>query len=160
MELPSSFSDGVQGWFDEHGRPRIRALVKLPRLNAYGNIRFVVDTGADVTMISYHDADLLGIKPNQLRRPTDTHGIGGSIRCFKERSFLHFEEAAGKIHAYRVEAQIASPDQTPPVSLLGRDVMRRWVLLHHQLAGIVQAVVLEADKTVSPAPTAAVASLS
>ena len=45
----------LQGYFDDDGRPVLEAVVKL---HGYGIrvVPFVVDTGADSTVLSYQDA--------------------------------------------------------------------------------------------------------
>ena len=41
----------IAGFFDGVGRPRVEARVGFTGLNLGGEIRFVVDTGADRTLI-------------------------------------------------------------------------------------------------------------
>ena len=49
----------LQGYFDDDGRPMLEAVVKL---HDYGirAVPFVVDTGADSTVLSFQDAKEIG----------------------------------------------------------------------------------------------------
>ena len=65
----------LQGYFDVDGRPMLEAVVKL---HDYGirAVPFVVDTGADSTVLSFQDAkedyaESIALLPDRLCGPTD-----------------------------------------------------------------------------------------
>lgn len=78
-------------------------------------IRFMVDTGASVTILSAKDAEALGIKSTNFR---EIRGVGGRIYASAARIDL---EIAGTTMS---EFDILITDQVPH-SLLGRDAMRK-----------------------------------
>ena len=153
MGTQSSFSDAVQGGFNGHGRPRVSALIRLPRLGVMSNISFILDTGADITMISHRDALEMGVKPKMLKKPSLVTGVGGELRLFAEQAQAAFESGNGKIYVYNQKLHIS--DKTgPSQSLLGRDIIDRWKILYHPGEGVLQAVELDADKILNGSPTA------
>ena len=147
MGVPSSSSDHVQGGFNGHGRPRIKALVRFPRFDVISNISFLLDTGADATLISHHDAVAMGIKTKLLRRPTLVTGVGGELKLFPEQAQATFEAANGKLYIYNQKLNIAAPNG-PNQSLLGRDIIDRWKILYDPMKSSLLIMELDADKTV------------
>ena len=79
------------------------------------HIRFMVDTGASVTILTAKDAEALGIKSTNFR---EIRGVGGRIYAPAARIDL---EIAGTTMS---EFDILITDQVPH-SLLGRDAMRK-----------------------------------
>ena len=121
----------IAGFFDGVGRPRVEARVGFTGLNLGGEIRFVVDTGADTTLIGYDDAIRLGVHYGHYR-PEDsvrTLGIAGSLRTYDEEGWLVLRSVDDGEHTFGVALSVAeeNPDGWVP-SLLGRDILDRFDL--------------------------------
>ena len=122
----------IAGFFDEVGRPRVEARVGFTGLNQGGEIRFVVDTGADRTLIGYDDAIRLGVDYARYR-PEDgvrALGVASSLRTYdEEEGWLVLRSVDDGEHAFGVALSVAekNPDGWVP-SLLGRDILDRFDL--------------------------------
>src|SRR5262245_39152062 len=66
------------------GAPYMEARISIPRLNLRGLVSFLVDTGADGTVIMPIDSRKLGIDFASLRNPVTPEGIGGPANAFTE----------------------------------------------------------------------------
>src|SRR5437870_2566243 len=82
------------------GRPYMEGRLYLPRLGIQGSISFLLDTGADYSMLMPADAVRLGVPFDQLQGDSQPAGIGGSIHCFVEPAILVFTETKRALHAY------------------------------------------------------------
>jgi predicted aspartyl protease len=109
------------------GAPYLEASVTLPRIGVRGLVSFLVDTGADITMLMPSDARKLAVDYKNLRNPTVSQGVGGTARGFTEIAIVSFSDGRF-LYSYELKAEIAKP--TPHnlgfPSLLGRDVLKRW----------------------------------
>lgn len=116
----------IEGRFgDTTGAPYLEARVAFPRLNIRGLISFLVDTGADGTVLMPTDTRKLGVDFHSLRNPTTPEGIGGPVRAFRERAVLSFSDRR-YVYSYLIPVHIMAP--TPHnirfASLLGRDILK------------------------------------
>jgi gag-polyprotein putative aspartyl protease len=118
----------LQGRFgNASGAPYIEGHISLPRLGLRGLVSFLVDTGADGTVLMPADSRKLGVDPRILVSPTTSQGIGGPARGFNEEALLSFSDKHS-IYTYLIELEIpafATHNQHFP-SLLGRDILKRW----------------------------------
>src|SRR5437016_5956007 len=109
------------------GSPYLEARVAFPRLNVRGLVSFLVDTGADGTVLMPADSRKLGIDFRNLRNQTITEGIGGAAKGFNESAILSFTDRR-YVYSYLVKIEIAAPTtrnyRFP--SLLGRDLLGKW----------------------------------
>jgi hypothetical protein len=109
------------------GAPYLEAHVSFPRLGLRGLVSFLVDTGADGTVLMPADSKKLGINFRSLRNPTTSEGIGGKADGFNERVVLTFSD---KIHVYayllNIELSVPTRHNHRFPSLLGRDILDRW----------------------------------
>jgi len=109
------------------GAPYLEARISIPRLTLTGLISFLVDTGADGTVLMPADSRKLAINFGSLRNPVTSEGIGGAAKGFNEQIILSFSDRKF-IYSYLFTAEIAAP--TPHnhrfPSLLGRDVLDQW----------------------------------
>ena len=125
----------IRGFFEE-GRPFVLAVVSIPRLAILRSVRFLVDTGSDSTLIHPEDSSRLGLDP--LARTFDgaarrrSAGIGGVVEDYVEPCVLIFQHSDGAWERTELPIAFALPtisNQTFP-SLLGRDVLRHYRLIH------------------------------
>lgn len=127
--------------------PFIEARLIVPRLDVGGSDWFLVDTGADETLLSGGDALRLRLDPGKLLLGKDFRGIGGVERCFEERAILVFTEqdGAGVIYTLALNISPATAGMRPLPSLLGRDIISRWRMTYDPPRGRVTFVVASAD---------------
>jgi len=74
-------------------RPYVEGrLILLGDQQPTSDVSFLIDTGADSTMLMPADAVRMGIDFGQFRRQTEAVGIGGTARTFVERAAVVFSE--------------------------------------------------------------------
>ncbi|MCY4484135.1 MAG: retropepsin-like aspartic protease [Spirochaetaceae bacterium] len=127
----------VQGFFDGTGRPRVEAVVVLPHLRTRGLVEFMVDTGADTTVLSRSDAESIGAKIDGLDDPHDVGGIGGTMRMYSVPAAVCLSDGSNE---RSFDIPIGIPDKIKDSagyaempSLLGRDVINRSVMIYDSL---------------------------
>jgi hypothetical protein len=113
------------------GRPYFSMEIYFPDLKVEGLVEGLFDTGADVSLLSAADALRLGIDYTKLTRTSETQGIGGRARNFREHAFVHFVGADFR-YAYLIDMRIAPPDpkQYTLPTLLGRDIVDQWIVTY------------------------------
>jgi hypothetical protein len=114
---------------DTSGRPYIEGRLLLPRFNIGIYISFLVDTGADRTVLMPLDGVGTGLDYSSLQNPKKCIGFGGSATGFLERGVIAFSDGIA-VFMYDIELLITKPKRglmrTP--SVLGRDVLNRWII--------------------------------
>ena len=127
----------ILGEFGVMGRPFVEGYLRLPRFGVTTNITFLVDTGADATCIHPRDGRPAGIPFDLLRSGITSQGVGGQATYYREPAVLEFIDAEErKIHSYDATVNIAKPSMRPGdaintiYSLLGRDVIDRWLMVY------------------------------
>ena len=65
--------------FDINGRPRIRAMVSIPRFDVRQLVSFLLDTGANYTCLNSADRSNLGMSVGELRDVERVLGVGGGV---------------------------------------------------------------------------------
>jgi len=67
----------------------------------------------------------------------DIGGVSGTVSMFVEPCIMAFAEPGVGIHVYQLRLLIApaSPDLERTPSLLGRDVLDRWMMMYNPPAG-------------------------
>lgn len=100
----------------------------FPRLRCGGNISFLVDTGADRTIIMPDDGSRFNIDYSQLQGDVPSTGIGGISNNFEEHGIIVFSEPQKRIYVYSLTILLASagPEHRRLPSLLGRDILSQW----------------------------------
>lgn len=136
---------------DTSGRPYLEGRLFLPRLKVQGDISFLVDTGADSTVLMPLDATKLGLDYSKLTGSVQTIGVGGLAQMFREPGAVMFLEGTRKLHLYMVDVDIASP--TPDIadvpSLLGRNILDHWRMHYNPSTGSLTFKVNSADRTLT-----------
>lgn len=142
---------------DTSGRPYMEGRLYLPRLNLQGDISFLVDTGADNSMLMPADAIRIAVPFDRLRGDNEAVGIGGAVHCFVERAILVFTQPNVALYAYELHLDILQFDPTMMdfSSLLGRDVLDRWRITYDRERSELRAKVRSADLTYDLRPPAA-----
>lgn len=135
---------------DTTGRPFIEGRLILPRLNIQGNISFLMDTGADCSMVMPSDAKRLAIPFKMLEGDRECSGIGGTIHSFAERAILVFTDPQVMLYGYDLEIDIMpdDPGMEEVTSLLGRDVIDRWRITYDPQRPLLRAKPRSADITI------------
>lgn len=125
----------LRGYFSEgRRRPYVVSRVVLPRLGADAEIHFLVDTGADRTVVHWNDRMLFRtLAGARLPRGEAFSGravmggiSGAAVEYGEEDAALFFETDEPVLAADRIAACIAlTPDSAGIPSLLGRDFLQR-----------------------------------
>jgi len=91
-------------------------------------VSFLIDTGADTTVLMPIDGLRMSIPYNTLPTPKTSKGVGGIANDFEKSAHIAVFDADGYILTYFVKLTISTPtphNQDIP-SLLGRDIINTW----------------------------------
>ncbi len=116
----------------------------------FGAVRFLVDTGAAVTCIHPKDGIPLRLPFDRLQHGGYVTGVGGRSERFVERAILTFVDADGAVtYVSDLDTRVGKPEQVGSglPSLLGQDVLGRWVMVHDPAIGRLQFQVRSADES-------------
>ncbi|MEX2226223.1 MAG: aspartyl protease family protein [Dehalococcoidia bacterium] len=149
---------------DTTGRPYLEGRVYFPRFRLHGDVSFLVDTGADTSLISATDAIQIGIDFSAISRTSEAQGIGGIVTSFVEPAIIVFIEHGVAIWGYREDLEILpppdadahdgselidDPDESLKLpSLLGREILDRWRMVYQPSADELSFEVVSADFTI------------
>ncbi len=130
----------ITGTIGEYARPTLASELIIPRFGIRRKVNFLVDTGADQTVLQPYDAQEVGIPFERLESPEVSRGIGGPALLFRESAYLTFDEDDGSAtHWCLLNIHIAKPPEngapSPLPSLLGRDVIDQWRMLYDPVDG-------------------------
>ena len=108
------------------GRPYLEGRLHLYEHGIVGDVSFLVDTGADKTVLMPGDGLRLDVDYSRLAEPVDLRGIGGEITGHVENAVLVFDDGE-RLCAFQAEIVVAEEDgvTVDVPSLLGRDVIDR-----------------------------------
>lgn len=140
----------IAGWFDEHGRPLIKATLSLPGLDIQEEVTFLVDTGAFASCLAPRDSRRLGIDYGALTGiPSETVGIGGTAPGISIPANAMFSEDNGarRFYQFLIDVLPETPERREMPSLLGQDILAHWRLTHSPSEGLLQAEVISAHFT-------------
>lgn len=140
------------GWVrDPNGCPYMDAYVRTPPGVRTSRISFLVDTGAKTSFLMPMDARALGVDYDRLTLSSEsTTGIGGEARYYQEQALVTFFDSE-YAYVYELGLELAEPTEhnVGIPSLLGRDILSRWLLRYEAPRGLLTAEVDSADLTVS-----------
>ncbi len=122
----------------------------MPRLSVQGQVSFLVDTGADKTVLMPLDGQRLAIDYTKLNGNERTVGIGGFSVNFVEKALVVFLDSSNNVLCvYSIDLQISPP--SPAImdipSLLGRDILNQWRMSYNERRDLLAFKVLSADFT-------------
>ena len=131
--------------------PYVRGVVNIPRLDAWGWLWLLVDSGADKTTLHPQEVEELGVDYERLSLSSSalSEGIGGNAAYYSEPAYLIFPDDRGLSLACYIDIDICHQDakmllQNIP-SLLGRDFLNLCdVRLNHSV-GVVALDPLNID---------------
>ena len=121
------------------------AQIILPRLGVSGLVSFLLDTGADQTVLMPADALRLNLDHAQLRGSVQSVGVGGPSQDFLETGVIVVTD--GVLHAYSINVIVSQPRQElmGVPSLIGRNIMNRWRVVFDYTSKTVTAEILSSD---------------
>ncbi|MDO8876327.1 MAG: hypothetical protein Q8M24_14635 [Pseudolabrys sp.] len=114
------------------GRPTVDCYLDIKTIGVSGMVPFLIDTGADCTVLMPGDANSLGIDFDTLKhsQTVTSVGVGGECVDFLVPAILMVRE--NKVaKAYRFGLRIAMDERAldGAPSLLGRDILQYWRIL-------------------------------
>jgi hypothetical protein len=133
---------------DASHAPYVDAHIMIPRFGLRGSVSFLIDTGADTTVLAEVDAKRLGVKHSKLKTQATSYGIGGPSDNYLEPAVLFLADGP-TLHFYRIEVMIVDPKphlRTMP-SLLGRDVINRLSLILNHSGNNCHIEIVSSDGT-------------
>jgi predicted aspartyl protease len=144
----------LRGQYDAAGRPYIEAFLRIPSLGVEGLVTFLIDTGADSTVLFPGDAKRLNISESDLSECDRDHSLGtsGPSCDYVVPAVLIVTEENGVSHAYSIELRI--PEYDPELmiipSLIGRDVLNHLSMTFDPTNKILEAEVRSSDRRFDP----------
>ena len=116
----------IDGHFEEDGHAYLWAYIYMPRFGIEGRVKFLIDTGADVTTLHPDDADDLGCPFDELENPVEVGGIGGGQIYYDEPAIVLFY-GTDRIYGFEVNISVGKPSEETDAleSLLGVDILNR-----------------------------------
>lgn len=114
-------------------RPYVDATLQFPSIGKQLDVRLLVDTGADRTVLGPQDAARLGIDYAALARGQEVGGLGGRVDTRVTDATLAFESLAIPISLTVLDPGATRQLAVP--SLLGRDVLAQFALFMDESRG-------------------------
>ncbi len=122
---------GYFGGYPGRKRPFILARLAIPALTVAGKVHFLIDTGADSTVLAPRDAGLLNLDLSRLPPGPVSTGVGGQTPTASTPATLTLD-ALPFTTTLRILAPTNSQQRqalrTIP-SLLGRDLLAHFALI-------------------------------
>lgn len=142
----------LEGWFGRGraGEPRLGGLLSMPSLSVNGPVSFLVDTGADSSLIHSSTLAQLGADAAKLRLLPyvgSVEGIGGSIRVHRAGAKFGFRDS-NQLYVYSARIDIVHPDDDFLPSILGRDILKHWLMTYDPASRKLTFAVHHADTTI------------
>lgn len=137
---------------DTSKRPYVEGRLSLPSQRLNTNISFVLDTGADRTVLMPMDGTKMGIDYDKLTRECSSRGVGGFAKNYLDAAIIAFRDVDGTIYSYKIDLMIAAPtnDNMNIPALLGRDIINRWRINYDPIIDTLECHVNNADISMGP----------
>lgn len=131
-------------------RPYVEGRVSIPSQNISADISFVLDTGADMTVLMPMDGAKIGLDYNNLNNVVSSLGISGYSQDFLVSGYVTFRGSDGTLYSYEIDLLVSSP--SPEISsipsLLGRNIMNKWAIRYDPTNAVLEASVHAADSII------------
>ena len=117
------------------GQPCIEGQITIPRLGSKGKVSFLLDTGADRSILMPLDAGKINVNYTKLKDEESlmetSVGIGGSSQNYIEKALVAFANDK-MIYVYSIVLGIFTPSKKTRgfPSLLGRDIIDQWRVIY------------------------------
>ena len=140
--------------------PYVQAALFLSRLELYGLVNFMIDTGADNTTLSLSDIERINVPYRRLKRDSlvEVEGIGGMHKFYKEEGALILRDSEGITYTFALDVHIPcrgtandAERQRQLPSILGRDITNLCSMTVSFQLGTVELIPPEGARL--PAPT-------
>ncbi len=141
----------IRGFYRETAgirRPFITARVSIPSQNISDDVHFLVDTGADVSLLAPVDVVRLCIDLGRLPRMAPSAGIGGLAATASADASLTLDSLG-----YDVRLRLLLPERRQQKvlsripSLLGRDILSHFALFMEDRSR--RLILLDSDEAAS-----------
>jgi predicted aspartyl protease len=118
-------------------RPFVTARLTVASQSVSDDVDFLIDTGADSTLLAPADALLLGIDTSRFSAGPATTGIGGTSATVATQATLRLGRFDFQLH---LRILMPGPGMPSPAanaipSLLGRDVLSHFALFFEERTG-------------------------
>lgn len=137
---------------DTTGRPYLEGRLFLPRLKLQAQVSFLLDTGADHTILMPLDGTKMLLPYGRLGRPRPMTGVGGAVETFGEKATVTFRGHDNTLYNYEIQIGMLRPapaNMTLP-SLLGRDIIDNWNIRYDPRKGRLTTAVRACTFVVRP----------
>lgn len=138
----------LRGWFAEGwGAPFLKGRLTIPRLGVSADVSWLVDTGADSSLLNPPDASEIGLDYSRLRNRIESLGTAGIAYSYAEPASIAFTDPGKSVYVYHLTLDIAepSPETMELPSLLGREVLDRMRMVYDPSRGVLTFTVRSAD---------------
>ena len=140
----------IQGRFGDTSKsPYVEGRLRIPGLRIESNVSFLVDTGAESTVLLPEDVVRMKLDYSALSESgVQVSGIGGSSPTYVESAIIMFTEPGVAVYSYEVKLLIVELKNHKGLpSLLGRDILSRWRMNYSPIDNQLEFEVVNADKT-------------
>ena len=142
----------IRGRFGQTtGRPYIEGRLIIPKLNVDAIVSFLVDTGADTSLLAPADGRAVGVDHQRLGKVVTSLGTGGLAESQTVRASLVFTDPGRAHYIYHLDpldVAVPHPDIDEMPSLLGREVLDRWRMTYDPTKPELSFRVRSADRVV------------
>ena len=127
------------------GRPYVVAGIMLPRLNLAGEVRFMMDTSSDLSLLSPSDALRLGC-PQDGASISKVIGWEGRMEVRLEQALMAFDDISFKFYGINLGVVATEPVPCSRMpSILGRDLMSRWRIVMEPREEVLEIALKDVD---------------